>query len=311
MRDSQGAFSRTNIGVVLGAAKIGQVMGAKAAELLAQCPSEACEVALRDSVSTPYDEVHEQYTEVETAMVVLLMNLLMVFPLPAVGSPDALWTALQSVFARDASLISRVAEAKKQKAADEAAKAPANPTELNVCNADKSERTVLLRLEKLCSCLWTILRKGRQVNAADTSDDLKFVANLLGFLRTAGAASPDLIVSGLRLAAEGFSGGTRGGAAYAETVKTLGQFCMDSLKEENLAVSVEGVNCIIDVFSEDDHDCLMKQLNMLRHLTAYAQALPAKLNALSGDVDEELGPRLEVVTSNLQPFIEYKAARLQ
>ena len=303
-KNPQEKFAKTDIGRVLISGGIGQLVGQKASELLGACENPATEKTLRSPEYTKEEEVQEQYAEAEAAMIVLLMNLQMALPLDGVGSPPAIWSALKAIFARDAALIQSLST-------------PSNDpdsTPNQSFSKDATEKSALGRLENLCCCLWTVLRKGWETNVADGSEDLQFIVQLVEFARKQGKAkNADFSANALRLFAEAVGGeGKQGGAQYHEAVKQVGQLCMDSLHEASLSVNVEAMHTIIDIFSDDQHDATMKSLNMLRHLLPVEAKLGEKINIVqsTSEIPMELEPRLDTVMSNLQPFIEYKQQRL-
>eukprot|EP01061_Rhynchopus_euleeides_P018493 TRINITY_DN30617_c0_g1_i1.p1 TRINITY_DN30617_c0_g1~~TRINITY_DN30617_c0_g1_i1.p1 ORF type:complete len:568 (+),score=251.37 TRINITY_DN30617_c0_g1_i1:148-1704(+) len=306
-------FARTDIGRVLIRGNIGQVIGEKASELLGSCPSPQTETALRNPQQCSDELVQEQYSEVEGAAVVLLMNLLMVLPQDQVGSAPAVWAALQAVFARDAALLKSITNTTQAPASVDT-----SSTRNHTFSRERTEKAILNRLENLCSCLWTVLRKGWDIATEDGSADIAFIMNLIQFTEErrrnrVAVKSDELIVNVLRLCAEACPEGRQGGAQYCNLVKTVGQLCMDNLRASGLSVNVEAMHTLIDVFSDDQYDGVMKSLNMLRHLATFQGFLSDKLNILQstgGEIPMDLEPRLDTVLSNLEPFIAYKQQRL-
>eukprot|EP01064_Diplonema_japonicum_P010477 TRINITY_DN1772_c0_g1_i1.p1 TRINITY_DN1772_c0_g1~~TRINITY_DN1772_c0_g1_i1.p1 ORF type:complete len:651 (+),score=189.52 TRINITY_DN1772_c0_g1_i1:42-1955(+) len=288
--DDEEIFRSTQVGSALIGMKFGEVIGAKAAEFLAPCPSEECEIALRDPTRTAVDDLQDEFSDVESAVIVLLMNLVMVMPLSMIGSPDALWKSLQSVFARDAAILTRIT-----------GKGEA-----------RLEQKMLARLENLCQCLWTVLRK-------DTSCqiDVSFISSLVQFvgqrrLNRKVEQSEGLVLSVLRFISEAAQKLEDDKGPNAEIVSLCGQLSMDCLREASLEVNVEAMIAIIDIFSDDQWDDVMKKLNMTRNIETFTTFLDNKLSILrstNAPVNDNVAPRLEMVTSNLQPFIEYKKSR--
>ncbi|KAJ9452205.1 hypothetical protein DIPPA_02552 [Diplonema papillatum] len=294
--DEEEAFRKSAIGALIVGKNFGGLVGVKAAVVLAPCANPHVDKALRNCIATPLEAVQEEYDQLERAMIVLLLDLMTVLPLAAVGSPPALWSALQSVFARDAEMLAQLQERRAE----------------DPCPA--AEGRILSRLQNLSTCLWTVLRKSDE---DDTPVDVPFVGKLITFTRQRrqgpAVANADFFVSILRFLAEALQRIPKGDEFNWAALKQGGQLCMDFLKDESLATNVEAANCIVDVFSNDEWNDVMQNLNMLRHLKEFSNVLSQKLALLSStgqSISDDLAPRVELVVDNIQPFIDYKQSAL-
>ena len=282
-------FRRTEVGKVVLEQGFASAVGQKAAEILANSNNIAVDDALRNPLSAGSEEgedgeaLQEVYDEVETAMIVLVLNTIMVVPIKNVGPPNMLWNGLQMVFKRDALLIPRLHD------------------------SPNTERRILSRLENLCACLWTVLRKGDPGCVPDGG----FISSLVGFtaerkMCKKAIQSEEYYVNVLRFIGSAVPHLNEASEVNIQAATSSCQLCMDFLKEASLIQNIEAANAIIDSFSEDNWNQHLSRLRLLNHLQTFASALPSRLEILSNTISEEIAPRIDIVVNNLQPFIDYK-----
>eukprot|EP01060_Flectonema_neradi_P041250 TRINITY_DN9737_c0_g1_i2.p1 TRINITY_DN9737_c0_g1~~TRINITY_DN9737_c0_g1_i2.p1 ORF type:complete len:353 (+),score=64.95 TRINITY_DN9737_c0_g1_i2:1379-2437(+) len=287
--DDEKMFKRTEVGKVIIELDFAATVGQKAYEILAATGSSQVEETLRNPLSAGSEEgedgeaLQQAYDEAETALIVLVLNIMMVVPVQNIGNPQMLWSGFQMVFKRDALLIPRLID------------------------TTSTEKLILSRLENLCGCLWTMLRKCGSACKPDGA----FIASLVSFTaerkrNKKSFQSEDFYINVLRFIGAALPQVTEVSEVNAHAVTSACQLCMDFLKETSLAQGIEAANAIIDAFSEDNWNKCLSQLRLLPHLQNFANSLPDRLQLLASSIEEDLAPRIEIVTSNIQPFIDYK-----
>lgn len=104
------------------------------------------------------------------------------------------------------------------------------------------------------------------------------------------------------------------GSSKSPMTKLVIEFqLMAATKDTDLRVVAEAIDKIIDMFAEDDTDCLCVEVNLLARLKQMLPGLKAKMGMLkknSKKVDPELKGVINVAKTNLLGFIKYKEKRI-
>lgn len=88
----------------------------------------------------------------------------------------------------------------------------------------------------------------------------------------------------------------------------LGELLVALLDDRSLAVSVEAVNGILDIFAETDHNDIVHATGMMPLLEAKIKPMRALLrSAQAAAIEETLLARLDETVLNLKNFLVYKS----
>ncbi|KAI5716893.1 hypothetical protein M8J76_014213 [Diaphorina citri] len=79
---------------------------------------------------------------------------------------------------------------------------------------------------------------------------------------------------------------------------------------EDLILLAETLDCLIDLFSDDDTDVLAKQVNLTGKLTANEPKLKSMIKSNKKTLDSEKLALVSTVQTNLHAFIQYKRQRV-
>ena len=82
----------------------------------------------------------------------------------------------------------------------------------------------------------------------------------------------------------------------------LFKFC----QQDDLNLLIESVNGIIDIFSEDDHNEVLKDANFIKLFKPQLKTLRTKVQSEGANYEPEDCEHFEEVLDNLAEFIKYK-----
>ena len=95
-------------------------------------------------------------------------------------------------------------------------------------------------------------------------------------------------------------------------ITTLSSWIVDTVVTDScLRVSLEGLDRLFDVFSEDDSDTLFLELNMLAKLKHLQPILKNRIKKERKSLQDEDIAVANTVKLNLQRFVTYKEKRLK
>eukprot|EP01062_Namystynia_karyoxenos_P066124 TRINITY_DN60130_c0_g1_i1.p1 TRINITY_DN60130_c0_g1~~TRINITY_DN60130_c0_g1_i1.p1 ORF type:complete len:694 (+),score=249.97 TRINITY_DN60130_c0_g1_i1:76-2082(+) len=273
--DDEAIFATTPLGGLLRGqgAQTALMVAAKAVELCTDTPGE--EYDQQPLLS----DAKKLFGSVRAAAVTLLMNMLIVLPCSAFGDAAALWTGLCAAHSRAA--------------------------------ARRPEGDELRFLAATAQCLWTMVRKGAVPPPAVAEAVRPVCQSAQGLLGSGDPEAEEVVINILGLLGAAGQRLSNDQGVQRACLVAVTELCTRCLYERPLGVNLEAMNTVIDVFADDQWDDVMREKSLLRQLQMFAPALEKKVQALapSGGVPEDLLPRLEVVSDNIGPFIEYKADR--
>eukprot|EP01012_Entosiphon_sulcatum_P053874 TRINITY_DN7421_c0_g1_i1.p1 TRINITY_DN7421_c0_g1~~TRINITY_DN7421_c0_g1_i1.p1 ORF type:complete len:621 (+),score=108.63 TRINITY_DN7421_c0_g1_i1:38-1900(+) len=159
--------------------------------------------------------------------------------------------------------------------------------------------------EFLTQTIWTLLRKQAEKRAE--SIGIHVGRELLELLH--GIASlPPLENDTLRVRSVSALGCAGQLLRDPDQNRQLAQALLVKLRDPNFAITVECLNGLIDIYSDEDFDEIVREVGLVGHLTEAARLLEQAVNAYRSQPshDEEVLSRAEMVALNLPAFINYK-----
>ncbi|GAB6032734.1 hypothetical protein CHUAL_011604 [Chamberlinius hualienensis] len=93
---------------------------------------------------------------------------------------------------------------------------------------------------------------------------------------------------------------------FCTQLKGIGNFLMEVCnREDNLWVSCEALDAIMDIFGEDEVDCIVKEIGLMEKLRSFLPQLKHKIASQRREIDPQM-PIILTAKTNLARFIKYK-----